>query len=388
MQYRNDRNGTPLSALGYGCMRFTRKGASIDMEKTEKELLCAYENGVNYFDTAYIYPGSEAALGRIVAKNNLRDKIHIATKLPHYMIKSLGGMEKMFSEQLSRLQTDYIDYYLMHILSDINTWNKLCSLGIEKWIADKKRSGTIKNIGFSYHGGTEMFKKLIDAYDWDFCQIQYNYLDEHAQAGREGLEYAHKKGIPVIIMEPLRGGRLVDLLPESAKKLIADAGTTPAALGLGWLWDQKAVTVVLSGMNSIDMVRENCAAVCSPGSFAEDRAALVERVKKEIHEKVKVGCTGCSYCMPCPRGVDIPAAFRCYNRIYTESRSGARKEYLQCTVMKKEMGSASLCVGWGSCEKHCPQGINIRQELKNASRELETFSYKVSKLGVKLFRMW
>ena len=180
MQYRNDRNGTPLSALGYGCMRFTRKGASIDMEKTEKELLCAYENGVNYFDTAYIYPGSEAALGRIVAKNNLRDKIHIATKLPHYMIKSLGGMEKMFSEQLSRLQTDYIDYYLMHILSDINTWNKLCSLGIEKWIADKKRSGTIKNIGFSYHGGTEMFKKLIDAYDWDFCQIQYNYLDEHA----------------------------------------------------------------------------------------------------------------------------------------------------------------------------------------------------------------
>ena len=208
MQYRSDKNGTRLSSLGYGCMRFTKKGGSIDIDKAEEEILKAVELGVNYFDTAYIYPGSEAALGEIIERNSLRDKIYIATKLPHYLIKSVSGAERMFKEQLSRLRSDYIDYYLMHILSDIETWNKLCSIGIKDWIEQKKSSGQIKNIGFSFHGNTDMFCKIIDAYDWDFCQIQYNYMDENAQAGRRGLEYAASKNIPVVIMEPLRGGRL------------------------------------------------------------------------------------------------------------------------------------------------------------------------------------
>ena len=260
MQYRNDRNGQPISLLGYGCMRFTKKGNSIDLEKAEKELLRAIELGVNYFDTAYIYSGSEVALGKILAKNNCREKINIATKLPQYLIKSKSGINKYFKEQCERLQTNYIDYYLMHMLTDIGAWEKLKRLGIEDWIAEKKASGEIRNLGFSFHGNTEKFLEILNAYDWDFCQIQYNYLDEHSQAGVAGLKAAHEKGIPVIIMEPLRGGKLVDMLPETAKKIIADYKTkrTPAEWAFRWLFNQPEVTCVLSGMNSLEMIEENC----------------------------------------------------------------------------------------------------------------------------------
>ena len=196
MQYRKDKYGNDISALGFGCMRFQRKNGSIDMEEAERELLAAIDAGINYFDTAYIYPGSEVAVGEIFAKNGVREKIKIATKLPHYLIKTREQMEKIFQEHLTRLQTDYIDYYLMHMLTDVKTWEKLQKLGILEFIEEKKRSGAIRQVGFSYHGNTENFCKLVDAYDWDFCQIQYNYLDEHTQAGRRGLQYAHKKGLP------------------------------------------------------------------------------------------------------------------------------------------------------------------------------------------------
>ena len=217
MQYRKNKTGEDISLLGYGCMRFTRKGSSADLDKAEKEIRLAIDGSVNYFDTAYIYPGNEAALGEILARIGCREKINIATKLPHYLIKSMDGIEKMFQEQLRRLRTGYIDYYLMHMLTDVETWDKLKHLGIEQWIEDKKKTGQIRQIGFSYHGHTDMFCRLIDVYDWDFTQIQYNYMDEHSQAGRRGLHYAAEKGIPVIIMEGLRGGKLVDLLPENEK---------------------------------------------------------------------------------------------------------------------------------------------------------------------------
>ena len=193
MRYRKDKYGRDLSILGYGCMRFTRNGGSIDLPKAEKELMKAYESGVNYFDTAYIYSGSEDALGRIVEKNGIRDKINIATKLPQYLITGKSAIDRYFNEQLSRLRTDYVDYYLMHMLTDIAMWEKLKALGIEDWIKEKKASGQIRNLGFSYHGNTENFIKILDDYDWDFCQIQYNYLDEMTQAGREGLHAAAKK---------------------------------------------------------------------------------------------------------------------------------------------------------------------------------------------------
>ena len=392
MQYRKDRKGNELSVLGYGCMRFTRKGSGIDLEKAEQEVMYAIKNGVNYLDTAYIYPGSEAAVGEILHKNNCRKSVFLATKLPHYMIKSMEGVEKTFQEELRRLKTDYIDYYLMHMLTDTDTWEKLKKMGIEKWIADKKKSGAIRNIGFSYHGHTAMFKQLVDAYDWDFCQIQYNYMDEHSQAGREGLHYASKKGLPVIIMEPLRGGRLVNLLPKSAKQLFErdSLHRTPAELAFRWLYNQPEVTCVLSGMNSMEMVKENIEtakkAVC--GHFSPEDETLVSQVKEEIQKSVKVACTGCGYCMPCPRGVDIPVTFRCYNEMYSESKSGARKEYLQCTAFRKNQSSASLCIGCGKCETHCPQQIEIRKELKRAVKELETLPYKAARKGIALLKLW
>lgn len=383
MQYRSDKYGNKISVLGYGCMRFTQRAGRIDLEKTEKELLEAYKSGVNYYDTAYIYPGSEAALGEILERNHLRDQVNIATKLPHYMIKSREDAEKYFQEELRRLRTDHVDYYLMHMLTDVKTWERLKTLGIDSWIKEKMESGAIRQIGFSYHGNSDMFCQVLDAYDWDFCQIQYNYLDEHSQAGRKGLHHAASKGIPVVIMEPLRGGRLVNNLPEKAQKLFRDyeIKRSPAEWAFRWLWNQPEVTCVLSGMNSMEMVRENVktASDASVGEFREQEMALIRQVVEAINEKMKVGCTGCGYCMPCPKKVDIPGTFSAYNKRYTDNTFTALKEYLMCTALRKDSTSAANCVECGLCEKHCPQGIQIRQELKNARKDLEGPIYKIAK---------
>ena len=392
MQYRKDKKGNEISLLGYGCMRFARKGGGIDLDKAEREVMAAIQGGVNYLDTAYIYPGNEAAVGEILRQTGCRDRVHLATKLPHYLIKSTAGAEKIFREELRRLGTDHVDYYLMHMLTDTATWEKLKGLGIEEWIAGKLKTGEIRNIGYSYHGNTAMFQKLVDAYDWDFCQIQYNYMDETSQAGVDGLRYAHGKGLPVIIMEPLRGGRLVDLLPEPAKRLFREdpQGRTPAGLAFKWLYDQPEVTCVLSGMSSMEMVEQNLASAsaCAPGCMTEADHALVEKVREEIRRCVKAGCTGCGYCMPCPKGVDIPGTFRCWNAMYSEGRASGRRDYLQCTAMRKDPASASQCVGCGKCEVRCPQQLPVRQLLKTATGELETVSYRAAKWGIQTFRLW
>ena len=380
MKYRPDRYGNPISQLGYGCMRFTRKGSGIDYEKAEKEVLLAIEKGVNYFDTAYIYPGNEECLGWILEKNHCRNKVNIATKLPQYLLRSATAIDKTFREELSRLRTDHIDYYLMHMFTDYAEWVRLQNLGIEQWIARQKEEGRIRYIGFSYHGDTEMFLKILDAYDWDFCQIQYNYLDEHTQAGRTGLQAAAKKGIPVIIMEPLRGGKLVNL-PEQAKQVLASHGKgyTPAELGLRWLWNQPEVTCVLSGMNSEEMVNENIriASEAEPGHLTEEDMEIVAQIRQIIRQREKVGCTGCRYCMPCPKGVDIPGNFHYYNLMYMEKKSSARKEFARNMGLRKEPGFATQCVGCGLCEKHCPQHLPIRQKLKEADRDLRPLPYKI-----------
>ncbi len=380
MLYRNNKDGEPISQLGYGCMRFSRKGTAIDLDKAEAELLKAIELGVNYLDTAYIYPGSEELLGKILQKNHLRDKVNVATKLPQYMIKTKGQIDKIFQEELSRLQTDYIDYYLMHMFTDYAEWEKLQKFGIEDWIAAHKRSGQIRHIGFSYHGNTETFLRLLDAYDWDFCQIQYNYLDEHSQAGRAGLEAAYAKGIPVIIMEPLRGGRLVNL-PDKAKKLLKqnERHYTPAELGLRWLWNQPGVTCILSGMNSLEMVEENCriAGDAAAGSFTMRDEQLVDQVRTIFREREKVGCTGCRYCMPCPKGVDIPGNFYFYNLMYMENKGSARRGFYQVNGLRANPGFATQCVGCGKCEQHCPQHLPIREKLKEADNALRPLPYKI-----------
>ncbi len=381
MEYRQDKYGNRLSALGFGCMRFQRGVTGIDLAATEQQLLAAVEGGVNYFDTAYIYPGSEAAVGEIFAKHGLREKVYIATKLPHYLIRSREGMDKLFHEELRRLQTDYVDYYLMHMLSDVDTWQRLCELGIREWIAEKKASGQIRQVGFSYHGNSDMFCRLVDVYDWDFCQIQYNYMDEHSQAGRRGLHHAHEKGLAVIIMEPLRGGKLVNRLPKEATGIFESYPKrhTPAQWALKWLWNQPEVTVVLSGMNTMEMVQDNIhtASTTAVGELGEAEEAMLQSVVRAINARMKVGCTGCGYCMPCPKGVDIPGTFAAYNRRYAEGKASGFFDYMMCTALRKNATPASNCVGCGKCEQHCPQHLPIRQHLKEAKSELEGPLYRL-----------
>ena len=389
MQYRTDKYGNRLSALGFGCMRFPMKLGRIDAVETEREIMAAIDGGVNYFDTAYIYGGSEAVLGEIFERNGVRDKVYIATKLPHYLIKSREGLEKLFAEQLRRLRTDHVDYYLMHMLTDTDTWQRLCDLGIKEWIAEKKASGKIRQIGFSYHGNSDMFCKLLDAYDWEFCQIQYNYMDEHSQAGRRGLHYAAQKGIPVVIMEPLRGGKLVSRLPDEARRIFAGHKPryTPAQWAFRWLWNQSEVTVVLSGMNSMEMLLDNMATASDArvGALGTEEEEMLRRVVRAINARMKVGCTGCGYCMPCPKNVDIPGTFAAYNRRYQEGKLWGLVDYAMCTMMRKNSTAASNCVGCGKCEQHCPQSIPIREKLREAREELEGPLYKTARKAVSKF---
>ncbi len=390
MQYRlNQKNGDRLSVLGYGCMRFPRKGGKIDRAETERQILRAVDGGINYFDTAYIYPGSEETLGSILEKNGLREKVMIATKLPHYLMKDRAAVEKCFAQQLARLRTGYIDYYLMHMLPDVTVWERLKSMGILEWLDEKRKSGQIRNVGFSYHGDSGRFIELLNAYDWDFCQIQYNYLDENSQAGRRGLNAAGAKNIPVVIMEPLRGGRLAGGLPEEAKKIFAKAEPkrSPAEWALRWLWDQPQVTVTLSGMNSMEMIDENirAASEAKVGELTGAEQEMFRQAVAAINSKVKVGCTGCGYCMPCPAGVDIPGCFRCYNNRYGEGWFSGMREYIMCTTIKRKLSNASLCKKCGMCERHCPQSIQIPKELSAVSREMEGPIYRLAAWFIRRF---
>lgn len=387
MRYRKDKNGEDVSILGYGCMRFTQKGGKIDIDKASREVMLAIENGVNYFDTAYIYPGSEAALGQILEMNNVRDKVKIATKLPQYLVgNNPKALDRFFDEEKKRLKTDYVDYYLMHHLTDVSAWNKLKAVGAREWLEDKKAKGEIRNIGFSYHGDTDGFLEILNDYDWDFCQIQYNYMDEDTQAGVRGLKAAGQKGIPVVIMEPLRGGKLAEL-PDGAAKQVTEyeRGWTPAELAFRWLWNQPEVTCVLSGMNSEQMILENIksASEATPGEFTDADFALIERIKEEIRKTTKVNCTACRYCMPCPQGVDIPGIFRCYNHIYSESREAGTREFMQSIALQDKPGIPSLCIECGKCERHCPQSIPIIKTLKEADKVLNPWYMKI---GLKIGR--
>ncbi|MDD6881764.1 MAG: aldo/keto reductase [Firmicutes bacterium] len=381
MIYRtNIRNKEQLSQLAFGCMRFDR-----DDKEVERQLSYAIENGVNYFDTAYAYPKNEERLGRALQKLGLRQKVNIATKMPTYLITKTEGFNQMFNTQLKRLQTDYIDYYLMHMIPDVNEWERACNLGILDFINEKKESGQIRNLGFSYHGGLKEFKELVDVYEWDFCMIQFNYLDENNQAGIAGLEYAASKGLPVFIMEPLRGGKLANKLPKEALKIFEKAPIkrSPAEWALRWVWNHPAVVTVLSGMNTMEMLEENIriASEAKPNELTQDDFAMFEGVRKLILGNGTVPCTGCGYCMPCPKGVDIPMCFTCYNDKKSGIESGIKSQYFY--IQRTHNHQASLCVECGKCEKHCPQNIAIREELKKVKKELEGPIYRPARFIAK-----
>lgn len=382
MQYRiNPKNGDRLSILGYGCMRFSRSaGVAVNQSKTEEELFYAYNNGVNYFDTAYIYPGSEAALGKFISKVD-RKSIFVSTKLPHKQCRKYEDFDKIFSEELKRLQTDYIDYYFIHMIGDLESFKRIEALGFKDWIAEKKRTGVIRNLGFSYHGSTDEFKKLIDYYDFDICLIQLNFMDESTQAGVSGMKYAASKGVPVVIMEPLRGGRLANLKGKAAKIVSeAEPKRSPAEWGFRWLWNYPEITVVLSGMNDIEQVKENLksASDAQVNSLTDEQLEMFHAVKDELNKSIKVPCTGCGYCMPCPSGVDIPACFSSYNRCYSDNYLYGVISYIMTTSLREKSGAASECIKCGRCEKLCPQHILIRDELDEAASVMEGVLYKMA----------
>ncbi len=396
MKYNiNPRNGDKLSALGFGCMRFsgdsivTSFSGFFDQKKVEQLVLTAIEHGINYFDTAYVYTGSEEALGNIFEKNHLRDKVYLATKMPLIICQKAEDLDKYFYKQLEHLKTDHIDYYLLHMLSDMKTWDTLCNWGIKEWVKEKKESGEIRNFGFSFHGSLNEFLALLDAYDWDFVQIQYNYSDENYQAGVTGLRAAADKGIPVMIMEPLLGGKLAKNLPKEAVERYKkeDPKLSPASWGFRWLYDQPEVTVVLSGMNAMDQLADNVrtANLAAKKKLTPEEQAAIQDVRDIFNASYKVHCTGCHYCTPCPAGVDIPTCFAAYNTRYSISRSQGLIQYYMGTLLSDKPSYAGLCKKCGRCEKHCPQHLPIRKDLAAVSKQFEGPLFQATKTIMPLF---
>jgi predicted aldo/keto reductase-like oxidoreductase len=371
MQYRYfTRDNLKVSQLGFGCMRFpilNKDSGQIDEVKATEMLHYAIDNGVNYIDTAYPYHkgNSEIFVGNAL-KDGYREKIYLATKLPVWLTNSYEDFEKYLDEQLERLQTEYIDFYLLHTLSK-KTWNKIKDLNVLHFLDEAKRKGKIKYAGFSFHDKVEVFKEIIDSYSWDFCQIQLNYMDRQYQAGLEGLKYAKEKSISVAIMEPIKGGKLSN--PSKEIEEIwnrSDIKRTPSEWALRWLFNQEEISVVLSGMSTLDHVKENIKTASEglSNSLTQEELSLIDEVTKVYTEGIKVGCTACEYCLPCPQNVVIPDVFEYYNNLYvygTEKES--KNAYNRLIELEKD---SSRCIECGACEEACPQHINIREQLKNA----------------------
>jgi len=370
MKFREDRKtGEKLSILGLGCMRFPR-----DKAETERMILTAIEGGVNFFDTAYLYPNSENTLGTILEKHNIRKDVFITTKLPLIMCKSADDFDKYFNEQLKRLKTDYIDYYLLHNITGFAHWERFKKLGIEQWIEDKKKAGQIRQIGFSYHGICDDFIKILDSYPWEVCLIQYNYYDENYQAGKMGLKAAAEKDITVLIMEPLLGGKLATNLPKPAVDLFAkaDPSLTPAGWALRWLWNQDEVAVVLSGMSSVEQMTNNINSANNFKQLTDSELSVYTDVVGLFRKSYKIPCTSCNYCLPCPAGINIPACFSAYNTRYTQGFITGISLYMNSTaIVTKNPTGPRKCSNCGKCEEHCPQNIPIRRALKKVIRSLE-----------------
>jgi predicted aldo/keto reductase-like oxidoreductase len=391
MLYRTvPKTGDKLSILGFGCMRLPKKGGKIDVERATRQIRSAIDRGVNYIDTAVPYHNgeSEPFLGQALA-GGYREKVFLATKLPPWQVHSAEDMDRILDAQRERLRTDNIDYYLVHSL-DGRSWEKMKRLGVTEFLDRAKADGRIINAGFSFHGDIAAFKEIVDAYPWEFCQIQYNILDEHNQAGTEGLEYAAERGLAVIIMEPLRGGRLTSRIPTPVKEIYdgAEVRRTAAEWALRWVWDHDEVTVVLSGMNDEAHIDENLATAGTalPHSLDSEEHALIDRVKETYRSLMKVDCTGCNYCMPCPHGVNIPACFSFYNNFHMfENKTETKVMYLgRLGGILGTEAYAGMCKACGKCEKTCPQHLPIRDLLSDVSR---TFEGPTMKLKVPLLKV-
>ncbi len=379
MQYRTVQStGQSLSILGFGVMRLPLQRGRIDREQSDRLLDYALSSGINYFDTAYPYINgqSEPYLGDFLKSRKARDSVAIATKLPHWSTPKRADMEKMLTRQLARLQTDRIDYYLVHNITG-GTWESLKQREVREFLEAEKKSGRILNTGFSWHGTPDDFPGVIDDGEWDFCQIQYNLLDERRQAGTAGLEYAASKGLAVMVMEPLRGGRLAVKIPSTAMKIWEERPErTPASWAVGWVWNRPEVTVVLSGFSRMDHLKETLSTAenARPGMFSEEDLRLTARVRDAYKAAGAVDCTSCRYCMPCPFGVSIPEVFDWYNEWKTIHHTRKQRLFYLSTVgsvLSGRSGLAMNCTRCGACLKKCPQNLPIPELMKTISSEYE-----------------
>ena len=382
MLYRKmPKNGDELSILGFGCMRLpATKGGKIDVQRATDQIRSAIDRGVNYLDTAWPYHAgeSETLLGLALA-GGYRDKVRVATKLPSWMIRTRSDMDRYLDAQLQKLRIGHIDYYLLHALNG-GVWDRLESQGVAGFLDAALADGRIRNAGFSFHGRLDDFKRIVDAYPWIFCQIQYNYLDQQNQAGTEGLEYAAARKMGVVVMEPLRGGNLGLPTPPPAVAEVwqrAETGRTPVEWALRWVWNRPEVTVVLSGMNDEAHIEENLAIAeaARPNSLTATELELVDEAARRYREIMKVGCTGCGYCLPCPQGVMIPAAFEVYNKMHLFGNV-AEGKFIYTLRLSGETsdgapGYASQCVACGECLEKCPQQIEIPDFLAEVAAEME-----------------
>jgi predicted aldo/keto reductase-like oxidoreductase len=371
MEQRKMENlGISTSLLGFGCMRFPEKNGQIDEETAERMLTDAYNNGVNYFDTAYVYHGgkSEGFTGRVLNKFP-RDSYYVATKLPCWSVYKPEDTRRIFEEQLKNLDKDCIDFYLLHSLN-IGSFEKMVKLGVIEECLKFKAEGKIKYLGFSFHDSYESFEKIINYRDWDFCQIQLNYMDEDEQAGIKGYRLAESKGVPVVVMEPVKGGMLAkfpEAVSEDLLKLGPDASI--ASWAMRWVGELPGVAVVLSGMSNEEQVTDNLKTFGDFKPLTDEERAAIASTKKKLLARVKNPCTGCRYCMPCPYGVDIPRNFSLWNRYGIYENAGDVRWNMN--NIKGDDCYASKCVGCGKCEKVCPQKIAIRDDLKALQKDFD-----------------
>ena len=377
MKYREiGKTGIHASVLGLGCMRFPmqeNEPTKIDEDRAIEMIRYAIDHGVNYIDTAYPYHDgeSEVLVGKALT-SGYRERITLITKSPSWLMKTQEDFFTYLDEQLSKLQTECIDIYLLHAL-DKERWATYQNIGIFDAIEQAKKDGKIKHVGFSFHDEYPVFTEIVDAYDWDVCMLQLNYMDMEEQAGLKGLEYAKSKGLPVIVMEPLKGGMLAnpseDILnlwqtyPEQR---------TPVEWALRYMANFENVKVVLSGMSSLEQLKMNIeiADQLEVGNLDEAALDLISEVKEKYKSKIQVPCTQCKYCVPCPQGVEIPRIFTMYNRAYTFDTHALVQGHYQ-TLLTKE-AKASNCVSCGICETKCPQKISIMDMLAKISTEFET----------------
>ena len=372
------KTGDEISALGFGAMRLPLKNGKIDRAKAKDLIYHAIDSGVNFIDTAYLYGDSESFLGEIITPE-IRPKIKLCTKLPSINVRKYEDMEKFLSEQLNRLQTDYIDYYLIHAV-DLKAINRLIKRDLFKFIKKAKDEGKIRHIGFSYHGPKEEFEIIIDGYDWDVVMVQYNYFDENVQASMEGIEYAASKGMGVFVMEPLKGGILAGKMPGKVEEIFknADPDKSNADWALQWVLNNRNITCVLSGMNSFEQLNDNLkiANRTTPLSMTFEEMETVELAKRVMRDSLKINCSTCGYCMPCPQGVNIPECLKIYNEKYLFEHNGlinpSFMDYYQYVGgIMGNRGNAGLCNGCGKCLRKCPQKLDIIAELKKVKKEFE-----------------